>query len=211
MKFLNFLLIGIMAAVMTSCKDAGTHPVPQAPLEECVYSGDKTVFSVWAPDAEAAQLKLYISADAEDASKIVDMKKAKDGLWKAVVKGDELPAGQICQHIITILLQCHKIFLKVSQVFGENYRMVRVQFRQSGADIVCHDRGVGRGKPDVGIFLMNMAVIIVAVVMVVMMVVMAMMLAVMLYMTMLVVAMFTHAFQLKCRMGNTVLVQFFTH
>ena len=88
MKIINFLLTGMVAAVMTSCNDAGQLPVPEAPLEECVYSEDRTVFSVWAPGADAARLKLYVSADAEEPVMTLDMKKAKDGLWKAEAEGD---------------------------------------------------------------------------------------------------------------------------
>ena len=89
MKILNYLLMGTMAAaVMTSCASDGTLVVPEAPLEECVYLGNKTEFSVWAPDAEAAQLRLYHSAQDEAAFMTVNMKMSKDGLWRAVVKDD---------------------------------------------------------------------------------------------------------------------------
>ena len=77
-----------LAAAMVSCTSGGDLPVPEAVLEECVYMGDKTEFSVWAPDAEAAQLRLYNSALDEAAFKIVNMKKSKDGLWKAIVRED---------------------------------------------------------------------------------------------------------------------------
>ena len=89
MKILNYLLMGTMAAaLMTSCASEGTLVVPEAPLEECVYLGNKTEFSVWAPDAEAAQLRLYHSAQDEAAFMTVNMKMSKDGLWRAVVKDD---------------------------------------------------------------------------------------------------------------------------
>ena len=77
-----------LAAAMVSCTSGGDLPVPEAVLEECVYMGDKTEFSVWVPDAEAAQLRLYNSALDEAAFKIVNMKKSKDGLWKAIVRED---------------------------------------------------------------------------------------------------------------------------
>ena len=50
--------------------------------------GGKTEFSVWAPDAEDALLRLYESAQADTPLRIVDMKKSKGGLWRAAVKGD---------------------------------------------------------------------------------------------------------------------------
>ena len=84
------LLMGTMAAAaLASCAADGTLPVPETTLEECVYMGDRTEFSVWAPDAEEAQLKLYHSADEDEAAFLVkDMKLGKDGLWKVTVKED---------------------------------------------------------------------------------------------------------------------------
>ena len=89
MKKINILLMNAMAAIaLASCASDNTLPVPEAPLEECVYMGEKTEFAVWAPTAQAAQLRLYGSASDEAAFKTVDMKKSNDGLWKAVVKED---------------------------------------------------------------------------------------------------------------------------
>ena len=62
--------------------------VPETPLEECVYSGDKTEFSVWSPKAEAARLLLYRSAQDTAAFMTCDMKKSKGGLWKVTVRED---------------------------------------------------------------------------------------------------------------------------
>ena len=90
MKKINILLMISMAAVMlASCATDKKLPVPVAPLEECVYMGEKTEFSVWSPDSEAATLRLYTTASDEAAFMTVDMKLSKkDGLWKAVVKED---------------------------------------------------------------------------------------------------------------------------
>ena len=90
MKKINTLLMISMAAVMlASCATDTKLPVPTAPLEECVYMGDKTEFSVWSPDSEAATLRLYHSASDEAAFQTVEMKLSKkDGLWKAAVKED---------------------------------------------------------------------------------------------------------------------------
>ena len=89
MKIIKDFLMGTLAAAaMASCATGGNIVVPQAQLEECVYLGDKTEFAVWAPDAEAAQLKLYHSASDEAAFMTVGMKRSKDGLWKTDVKED---------------------------------------------------------------------------------------------------------------------------
>jgi hypothetical protein len=79
----------VAVAAMASCaSENGALVVPESPLEECVYMGDKTEFAVWAPDADAAQLRLYHSTSEEAAFKTLDMKLGKDGLWKATVKED---------------------------------------------------------------------------------------------------------------------------
>ena len=90
MKIFKVLLMGTLAvSALMSCTSGDTLPVPSAPLEECVYMGGKTEFSVWAPDADAAQLRLYRSASDEAAFKTVNMTRSKkDGLWKAVVNED---------------------------------------------------------------------------------------------------------------------------
>ena len=90
MKIFKVLLMGTLAvSAMMSCTSGDNLPVPSAPLEECVYMGGKTEFSVWAPDADAAQLRLYRSASDEAAFKTVNMTRSKkDGLWKAVVNED---------------------------------------------------------------------------------------------------------------------------
>ena len=84
----NFLMGTIAAVMVASCASEGSLPVPESALEECVYMGGKTEFSVWAPDAEDARLRLYESAQADAPLRIVDMKKSKGGLWRAAVKGD---------------------------------------------------------------------------------------------------------------------------
>ena len=87
-SFKTFLMGTFAVAAMASCAPDGSIVVPEAPLEECVYKGDKTEFAVWAPDADAARLRLYHSASDEAAFKTVDMKLGKDGLWKTTVKED---------------------------------------------------------------------------------------------------------------------------
>ena len=57
----------LAVAAVVSCTYRQGLPVPQEQLEECVYLGNKTKFAVWAPDAQAAQLKLYISATDDTA------------------------------------------------------------------------------------------------------------------------------------------------
>ena len=84
----QLLMYTVSAAFAVACANSSELDVPQTALEECTYMGDKTEFCVWAPDAEAAQLRLYHSASDDSAFKTVDMKLSKGGLWKAVVKED---------------------------------------------------------------------------------------------------------------------------
>ena len=86
---LKLIFMSAVALTMAaSCAERSVDSIPQASLEECVYNGDKTEFSVWAPTAEAARVKLYDSASDTIAFATVDMKLRKGGLWKAVVKED---------------------------------------------------------------------------------------------------------------------------
>ena len=88
-KFHKILLTMIPAAtVFAACTSQDSLPVPESVYEECVYDEGKTEFSVWAPDAESATLRLYRTAQDTSAFLTCDMKKAKGGLWKAVVKDD---------------------------------------------------------------------------------------------------------------------------
>ena len=81
------VLMITLAAVAVSCASGEGYPVPAETLEECVYNGNSTDFTVWSPAAEAAQLRLYKSA-GDAAYMTVNMKKAKNGLWKATVMDD---------------------------------------------------------------------------------------------------------------------------
>ena len=76
------------AAAFVACAPKTGIAVPETPLEECIYSGDKTEFSVWSPKAEAARLLLYRSAQDIAAFMTCDMKKSKGGLWKVTVRED---------------------------------------------------------------------------------------------------------------------------
>ena len=75
-------------AAFVACAPKTGIAVPETPLEECIYSGDKTEFSVWSPKAEAARLLLYRSAQDTAAFMTCDMKKSKGGLWKVTVRED---------------------------------------------------------------------------------------------------------------------------
>ena len=88
-RFKYILMSAVTLVTLASCASGNEESfIPEAPLEECVYGKGKTMFSVWSPDAEAAQLRLYHSATEEAAYETVDMKLSEGGLWKAAVRGD---------------------------------------------------------------------------------------------------------------------------
>ena len=88
-KFHKILLTMVFAVVaIASCVPGADVAVPQTSFEECVYSGDRTEFSVWAPNADAARISLYHSAQDTAAFMTRDMKKSRGGLWKVTVKED---------------------------------------------------------------------------------------------------------------------------
>ena len=81
-------MCALAATSLIACSQPGELPIPKSPLEECIYQTNKTSFSVWAPTAQAAKLRIYQTATAESPIMTVDMKLGRDGLWKAVVKED---------------------------------------------------------------------------------------------------------------------------
>ena len=86
-RFSKMILMAAMVA-MVSCAQKGTVDFPSAPLQECVYGIDRTVFNVWAPGAEAVQVKLYESALEDRPVEVLKMKQGKEGLWTASVRKD---------------------------------------------------------------------------------------------------------------------------
>ena len=80
----TFLTVGL-----ASCGGrAGDSAIPASRLEECVYAGNETSFTLWSPKAEAVQVKVYSSATGEGADKISNLKKSDNGLWKAIIRED---------------------------------------------------------------------------------------------------------------------------
>ena len=83
-----FLMMVSTVAVLGACSRNSDVSVPEAPLEECIYLGNNTEFSLWSPDAESVQLKLYRSASDTEPYSVHSMKKSCDGLWRLTVKDD---------------------------------------------------------------------------------------------------------------------------
>ena len=82
-QFLKIMSISALAAALaTSCGRKEDHRLS----DECVYSPDRTVFTVWSAPAEKVELRLYDGTD-DPAPAVFEMKK--DGeWWTAEVEGD---------------------------------------------------------------------------------------------------------------------------
>ncbi len=52
------------------------------------YSANQSVFKIWSPPAEEAQLLLFASGDGGSPTAIYDMQKSVNGTWVCVVKSD---------------------------------------------------------------------------------------------------------------------------
>ena len=83
-----FPVMIFVATTLAACAPKTCVAIPEAPLQECVYMGDRTEFSVWAPGADSAVLKLYNTALEENPFRTECMKKCRQGLWKVTVKED---------------------------------------------------------------------------------------------------------------------------
>ena len=84
----NAILSALAGLAMVACASDNQSAIPADALEECLYQGDRTSFSVWAPDAEAAVLRIYSKAVGGEPEMVFDMKRNRDGLWKKTVRED---------------------------------------------------------------------------------------------------------------------------
>lgn len=82
------ILSALAGLAMVACASDNQSAIPADALEECLYQGDRTSFSVWAPDAEAAVLRIYSKAVGGEPEMVFDMKRNRDGLWKKTVRED---------------------------------------------------------------------------------------------------------------------------
>ena len=79
---------------------------------------------------------------------------------KAVVKGNHFPAGEVRECILTVLLELLQLFQKSWQVFFKNGAIIRVAGGETRADIPGHLLGQNRGKPDVGVMLVAVVMLV---------------------------------------------------
>lgn len=85
MKKYTAIITSAILATVCSCNrpDAGSC------LDEMIYTPQETSFALWSPEADAAHVSIYNSADpSEQASQTVSLSKADEGWWKGSIKGD---------------------------------------------------------------------------------------------------------------------------
>jgi len=83
---ISWLLYTLSAKAQKSIYDA--YPVYKGTDLGLTYSPKESVFKIWAPTAEKAQLIFYKEGINDIAVSIVDMNKAVDGVWFSKVTGD---------------------------------------------------------------------------------------------------------------------------
>ena len=83
-------ILALAAAALAACTPNTDRMIPETRYEECLWEDGKTVFSLWAPGAEAVKLKLYSSALSETPERELDLKSSEYGLWTKTVKDDIL-------------------------------------------------------------------------------------------------------------------------
>ena len=82
MKTAN-LTLGILMTALASCSPA------VSPFDECIYTPEKTVFRIWSPKADEAEVLLLDDSGIQTGT----MKKGRGSIWKAEFKGDHKGAG----------------------------------------------------------------------------------------------------------------------
>ncbi|MDE6645460.1 MAG: type I pullulanase [Muribaculaceae bacterium] len=96
MNFTSLAGLGILSAacIMTvSARDNANHtrfdnfPVAPAHSREVSVTSDSTFFSIWAPSASQAQLRIYPSGRNSAPEKTVEMTRGTSGLWQTALPG----------------------------------------------------------------------------------------------------------------------------
>jgi pullulanase len=94
MKFKLLFTICTILTMMFSCKpqpefdhsDFDSYPVYDGNDLEMVWTPEAANFSIWAPTAQAAVVRIYDRGDGGEAIKEIKMKRGQNGAWKALIK-----------------------------------------------------------------------------------------------------------------------------
>lgn len=91
----NIIPIMIAATMLIGCETSrpryesvNDYPVKTGSVKEVDYSPERTVFSLWSPNADSVRLNIYQTADAAEPLCTQWLKRRKDGAWLGTVKGD---------------------------------------------------------------------------------------------------------------------------
>ncbi len=89
-KLLLFIAFALLGGTMYAQDDYSNYPVYTGTDLGLNYSKEESVFKIWSPIAEEAQLLIYAKGEGQPALKTVKMEKGEKGSWQAVVKSDLL-------------------------------------------------------------------------------------------------------------------------
>ena len=90
------------------------------------YSFSSSSFKVWAPTASAVKLRLYAAGEGDTALKVVDLNRAGQGVWSAVVTGNWVDRYYTFQPLIDGKWQqeCPDIYARAVGVNGHRGMIV---------------------------------------------------------------------------------------
>ena len=150
MNFKRLLMRGTAIAAAIAAFACGTEDsqeqksdIPETPICEMSYSPDKTLFELWSPDAERAEVVLY---NGNTLIEEIEMKAGERGLWHATASGDH--KGEYYAFRVTIdgktLKETAGIFARALDVNGN--RGAIIDMRDTDPDGWCEDKAK-RVKP----------------------------------------------------------------
>ena len=82
------IMCAMAVTALAACTTSGQIEIPKDTYEECVYTDSKTEFALWAPTADAVELRLYADGLEGDALRTIEMSLRSEGLWKKTVRED---------------------------------------------------------------------------------------------------------------------------
>ena len=91
----KLLMLMAATAALIGCEVSKPHyesvndyPVKAGSAQEMTYTPRQTQFSLWSPNADAVELRLYESGEGGEPLYTQQLKRQKDGSWQGSVKGD---------------------------------------------------------------------------------------------------------------------------
>lgn len=93
MNSIRILLVCLILVHFPVIKINATSPINAFPADlnmsdEMIYSSKETRFSLWAPTAQAVELRIYENGTDGDATVVRRLQKATKGVWKTTINSD---------------------------------------------------------------------------------------------------------------------------